>query len=60
MLRDRALEIIESPNNIEVLYNNKSVWLESVNKNAVKIKDLSSGNVMEVPASELKESGIIK
>ncbi|SKA97986.1 small acid-soluble spore protein H (minor) [Caloramator quimbayensis] len=60
MLLNRAKEIINSPYNIEVVYNNKPVWLESVNENSVKVKDLSSGNIMDVPASQLKETDIIK
>lgn len=60
MLQSEALEIIKSPNNIEVLYKNRPVWLESVTENTVRVKDLKSGNIMDVPVSELKETGIIK
>lgn len=62
MLIDRAQEILNSQNNIEVLYKNKSVWLEKVNndRNTVSIKDLSSNMHIEVPVSELVETGIVK
>ncbi|MCX7884221.1 MAG: H-type small acid-soluble spore protein [Caloramator sp.] len=60
MLKDRALEIIKSSNNIEVLYNNKPVWIESIKGNTVKVKDLNNNNIIEVPASQLQETGIVK
>lgn len=60
MLTKRALEIMQSPNNIEVLYKSKPVWLENVEGNSVKVKDLTNNSILEVPASELQETGIIK
>lgn len=58
MLPNRAIEIINSPNNIEVLYENKPVWLQSVSGDKVKVKDLNTDKIMEVPASQLIETGI--
>ncbi|QCX33131.1 small, acid-soluble spore protein, H family [Caloramator sp. E03] len=60
MLTRRALEIMQSPNNIEVLYKSKPVWLENVEGSNVKVKDLTNNSILEVPVSELQETGIIK
>ncbi|HOC08373.1 MAG: H-type small acid-soluble spore protein [Clostridiales bacterium] len=59
MQAKRASEIINSPDTIEVLYNNTPVWINSVdeNKQVAGIKLLETGSVLQVPVSELRETG---
>ena len=58
MDRQRAREIIESPENIYVSYQNIPVWLDEIEKNdLVRIRDQNSDLKMEVPVSELVEIG---
>lgn len=55
---DRAKEILHSDDTIEVLYNNKPVWIhdvDSANKIA-KVTD-SEQNKLDVSIEELKEGG---
>lgn len=55
----RAKEIINSPNSVEVLYNNIKVWLENVDeaKEVVYVKNLGNNEKIEVPVECLNETG---
>lgn len=59
MILERAREILNSPNNIEVLYNKDSIWIESIDENQkiASIKNLENNQIMEVPVSKLSETG---
>jgi len=55
----RAKEIINSPNSVEVLYNNIKVWLENVDeaKEVVYVKNLGNNEKIEVKVEDLNETG---
>lgn len=53
----KATEIIESLGVIDVDYNGRSVWIESINEstNEVEVKDLQTGERCRVNVSKLQE-----
>lgn len=55
MKRERAQEILNSPENIYVTYQNIPVWIDEVSEDQAQIRDLNSDLVMEVPVAELTE-----
>lgn len=56
MERDRAQEILNSPENIYVTYRNIPVWIDEVEEDeTARIRDLNSNSVMDVPVAELTE-----
>ncbi|RKD33436.1 H-type small acid-soluble spore protein [Thermohalobacter berrensis] len=57
----RANEILNSPNNIEVLYNNTPVWIEKINseKGTANVKMLNNNTSIEVNTKNLVETGNI-
>lgn len=57
MLAERAVEIINSLGVINVIYNNKPVWIEDIERenNKVYVKDLKTNQVIEVEVSDLVE-----
>lgn len=58
MKRKRAEEILYSPENIYVTYQNVPVWIDEVEANdTARIRDLNSDLEMEVPVAELIEIG---
>jgi small acid-soluble spore protein H (minor) len=59
MQAERAAEIINSPNTIEVLYNSMPVWIDSVDESrqTASIRLMETGNRVEVPVHELDETG---
>ncbi len=57
MKRERAEEILHSPENIYVTYQNVPVWIDEVSEDEAKIRDLNSDLVMDVPVAELIEIG---
>ena len=59
MIINRAKEIIESPENIEVLHNGNSVWIENVNttNGTAQVRVLDNDNNIVVPVNELNETG---
>ena len=57
MKRERAEEILNSPDNIYVTYQNVPVWIDEVEKEEARVRDLNSVLVMEVPVAELTEIG---
>ena len=55
---NRAREILSSANNIEVSYDGRSVWINSINPNTGKafVKNLDGSNEhYQVPVAELIE-----
>jgi small acid-soluble spore protein H (minor) len=54
-----ARRIIDSKDNIEVLYNGSPVWIQDVNSNTAKVRFLDSDKVQEVAVGELVEAGIV-
>ncbi|MGE5607383.1 MAG: H-type small acid-soluble spore protein [Bacteroidota bacterium] len=58
MKRERAEEILHSPDNIYVTYQNIPVWIDEVEEeDTARVRDLNSDLVMEVPVAELTEIG---
>ncbi len=58
MERQRAGEILNSPQNIYVTYKNVPIWIDEVTENDMaRVRDLNSDLVMEVPVAELTEIG---
>lgn len=58
MKRERAEEILHSPDNIYVTYQNVPVWIDEVEEDdTARVRDLNSNLVMEVPVAELTEIG---
>jgi small acid-soluble spore protein H (minor) len=56
---ERAKEIYNSPDTIEVLYNGSSVWIESLdprNKTARVISNGIQGKEATVPVNDLEEN----
>ena len=59
MIIDRAIEIINSTKNISVLYANKPVWIESIdrdNRTAI-VTVLGTTQAEEVPVASLTDTG---
>ncbi|GAA0178022.1 hypothetical protein SH2C18_11440 [Clostridium sediminicola] len=59
---DRARDIMKANSNIEVIFNNTSVWLEDINdkRDLVQVRSLSENECMVVHPSELTETGKVK
>lgn len=55
---DRAEEIVRSLGYINVTYEDKPVWIESINQGMgmVVVKDMDSNKTEEVPISSLVET----
>lgn len=55
---ERVKEIMSSPENIEVLYNRHSVWLDGVDDKAgrVKVRILDMGENVYVPVDDLVDT----
>lgn len=55
---ERVKEIMSSPENIEVLYNRHSVWLDGVDDKTgrVKIRILDMGENVYVPVDDLVDT----
>ncbi len=58
----RAQEILNSPSNIEVLYNGELVWLQKTSNGSGKIDviSLDTNKHMNVALVDLKETGKIE
>ncbi|HHV58768.1 MAG TPA: small, acid-soluble spore protein, H family [Clostridiaceae bacterium] len=56
----RAREIFESYGVIDVLHNNQSVWIESLNGNEAKVTYIESDKTVDVPISQLVEGDPIE
>lgn len=58
MERKRARQILDSPDIINVAYQNIPVWIDDLgNEDQATIRDLNSDIKMEVPLRELNEIG---
>lgn len=59
MIMDRAVEIMTSRKNQNVLYANRPVWIESVdrNKRTAVVRILDTNQVEEVLVSSLTDTG---
>lgn len=59
MQANRAYEIINSPNRIEVIYKDNSVWIENVDttNSTANVKILNTNEILKVPVNELNETG---
>lgn len=59
MQLERVSEILKSPDNLEVLYNNNPVWIDDIDedKKTASVRFLNSDETLEVPVNELEETG---
>lgn len=59
MIMDRAIEILNSKDNVRVLYENAPVWIESIDKDTKKatVKRIGIDQTEEVLVSSLKDTG---
>ncbi|NLZ38719.1 MAG: H-type small acid-soluble spore protein [Firmicutes bacterium] len=55
MDKTRAKQIINSPDKIEVYYQGKPVWLESIEENSAYVTVMGTCRTMTVPLAELEE-----
>ena len=56
---ERAKQLLNSPNNIQVFYKDKPIWIESVNegnKTAAVTVIAQSEEPMNIPVNQLKEA----
>lgn len=62
MQTKRVREILNSPDEIEVVYKNTPVWIESVNNDmdTAYVKAIGGHQSMEVGTKDLIETGRIK
>ncbi|NLK72657.1 MAG: small, acid-soluble spore protein, H family [Clostridiales bacterium] len=58
MKYERIQEIINSDESIKVYRNGSPVWLEDIQGNNVRIKNLATNIIAAVPFNELYESKI--
>jgi small acid-soluble spore protein H (minor) len=58
MIIDRAIEIMESPQNISVLFEGKPVWIESLDKDTrrVVISIVGTAQTEEVDVASLTDT----
>lgn len=55
---ERAKEILQSPNTIEVIYQGKSVWITDIdanNQTAHVQMPTTTNNIIQVPVDQLNE-----
>ncbi|SNS42023.1 small acid-soluble spore protein H (minor) [Anaerovirgula multivorans] len=61
---NRAQEIVNSPNHIEILHQGKSVWITGLDaqRQVAKVQDEEhvAEGIKEVPIQQLIENGVIK
>lgn len=57
MIEKRAREIVNSPGFIDVMLDDKPIWIESIGNNGetANIKDLETNEMREVQLSRLQE-----
>ncbi len=55
MNTERAKEIINSKDVIQIWHDSSEVWLENVEGSYAEVKDLSSNRIKRVPVNELNE-----
>ena len=57
MDKQRAQEILDSAEKIEVKYNGEPVWIEGVKSNTANVTMMGSCKTMDVPFMSLEETG---
>ncbi|KRQ87630.1 Small, acid-soluble spore protein H [Caloramator mitchellensis] len=59
MDKNRAKQILNSTNTVEVQYENKPVWIEDVDgpSNVAKVRRLDNGMHLTVSVNDLHETG---
>lgn len=57
---NRAKEIINSTVEVEVFYNNDSVWIKNLNEASgmASVENLTNKKDMDVPVSDLRDNGV--
>jgi small acid-soluble spore protein H (minor) len=56
---NNASELVESKGYVDVVHNNKSVWIEQLNEkdDTALVKEINSDNTYLVPLSQLSMTG---
>jgi len=54
---EKAQQIVESLGVIEVLHNGAPVWIENLEGDNAEVRYLETGEIIQVPVSELVEGG---
>jgi H-type small acid-soluble spore protein len=59
MIIDRAIEIMSSKDHVLVLYDNQSVWIDSVDTDSrmATIHVVGTDRIQEVPVASLTDTG---
>ena len=57
---EKAQQIVESLGVVEVLYNGASVWIENLEGEDAEVRYLETGEIIQVPVSELVEGGSVE
>ncbi|MGI5927001.1 MAG: small, acid-soluble spore protein, H family [Thermacetogeniaceae bacterium] len=57
---EKAQQIVESLGVIEVLHNGAPVWIENLEGEEAEVRYLETGEIIQVPVSELVEGGSIE
>lgn len=56
----KAQQIVESLGVVEVLYNGAPVWIENLEGKDAEVRYLETGQIIQVPVSELVEGGSVE
>ncbi|MCR3920998.1 MAG: H-type small acid-soluble spore protein [Firmicutes bacterium] len=56
MEKQRAQEIINSPDKIAVFHQGKAVWIEGIESTTANVTVMGTCHTMNVPFQELKEN----
>ncbi len=57
---EKAQQIVESLGVIEVLHNGSPVWIENLDGDRAEVRYLETGEIMQVPVSELVEGSSVE
>jgi len=57
---EKAQQIVESLGVVEVLHNGTPVWIENLEGENAEVRYLETGEVIQVPVSELVEGGSVE
>ena len=57
---EKAQQIVESLGVVEVLHNGTPVWIENLERENAEVRYLETGEVIQVPVSELVEGGSVE
>ncbi|MDW7651416.1 MAG: H-type small acid-soluble spore protein [Bacillota bacterium] len=59
MDKDRAEQILQSPDPIDVVYRGKPVWIEGVGEDTANVTVMGTCRTMDVPFEDLRENNFL-